>query len=62
MMRNGILVGSMLDNSESLMHSTQTNIKDLKKQDRVLKEKLFESKASKVFYYLELGSFMLISI
>ena len=50
-MRNGILVGSMLNNSESWMHLTQKNIEDLEIPDRVLKEKLFESKASKVFYY-----------
>ena len=51
-MRNGILVGSMLNNSEAWMHLTQKNIEDLEKPDKVLKEKLFESNASKVFFII----------
>ena len=55
-MRNVILVGSMLNNSEAWMHLSQKNIKDLEKPDKVLKEKPFESNASKFFfYYLEFG-------
>ena len=50
-MRNGDLVGSMLNNSESWMLLTQKNIEDLEKPDVVLKEQLFESKSTKVFYY-----------
>ena len=56
-MRNVILVGSMLNNSEAWMYLTQKNIEDLEKPDKVLKEKLFESNASKyfLFFYLEFG-------
>ena len=54
-MRNGILLGSMLNNSETWINLTKKNIEELEKPDKLLRDRLFESKSSTVFYYLELG-------
>ena len=54
-MRCGILLGSMLNNSETWMNLSKKNIEELEKPDKVLKDKLFGTKSSTVFYYLELG-------
>ena len=54
-MRNGILLGSMLNNSETWINLTKKNIEELEKPDKLLRDRLFESKPSTVFYYLELG-------
>ena len=54
-MRNGILIGSLLNNSETWIHLTKKNIEEIEKPDKVLKDKLLDSKSSTVFYYLEFG-------
>ena len=54
-MRNGILIGSLLNNSETWIQLTKKNIEEIEKPDKVLKDKLLDSKASTVFYYLEFG-------
>ena len=54
-MRDGILLSSLLNNSETWINLTQKNVLELEKPDKMLQEKLFQTNASKVFYYLELG-------
>ena len=54
-MRDGILISALLNNSETWTNLTQKNVVELEKPDKMLQEKLFETKASKVFNYLEFG-------
>ena len=54
-MRNGILIGSLLNKSETWIQLTKKNIEEIEKPDKVLKDKLLDSKSSTVFYYLEFG-------
>ena len=55
LMREGILIGSLLNNAETWINLTQKNLLELEKPDKMLQEILFETKSSKVFYYLEFG-------
>ena len=56
-MRDGILLGGMLTNSESWINVTQANIDELEKPDTNLQRKVLaaEGNPSKVFMMLELG-------
>ena len=57
LMREGMLLGSMLTNWESWINITESDLKDLEKPDTVLQRKLLSSSGnpSKAFMYLELG-------
>lgn len=54
LMRDGILMSALLNNAETWINITKKNTMNLEKPDKMLQEKLFEIKSSKVFYYLEL--------
>ena len=55
LMRDGILIGSLLNNAETWINVTKKDIEKLEKPDNILQEKLFSEKASKAFQYLEFG-------
>lgn len=55
LMRDGMLVGGMLNNAETWVNMTKSDIEKLEKPDTRLNERLFETKAAKVFQYLEMG-------
>ena len=54
-MREGVLLGGMLTNSESWINVTKLDINELEKQDTHLQRKVLESSSSKAFMMLELG-------
>ena len=54
-MREGMLVGAMLNNAETWVNVLKSDVEKLEKPDAMLIEKLFETKASKAFQYLEMG-------
>ena len=56
LMRDGMLVGSMLNNAETWINITKNDIEKLDKPDVLLMEKLFETKAAKAFQHLEMGT------
>ena len=55
LMREGVLLGGMLTNSESWINVTKLDINELEKQDTHLQRKVLESSSSKAFMMLELG-------
>ena len=57
LLRGAIIVGSLLNNVESMVNVTKSNLDKLEKPNLVLQEILLPStgKASKYFRYLELG-------
>ena len=57
LMREGMLLGSMLTNCESWINVTETDLKDIEKPDTMLQRKLLltSGNPSKAFMYLELG-------
>ena len=55
LMREGILLGSLLTNSESWINVTNQDISELEKPDTHLLRKVLDSSASKCFMMLELG-------
>ena len=57
LLREGMLLGSMLTNCESWINITESDLKDLEKPDTMLQRKLLSSSGnpSKAFMYLELG-------
>ena len=57
LMRQGMLVSSMLTNSEGWINLTKTDMEELKKPDITLQRKVLASTGnpSKCFMYLELG-------
>ena len=57
LLRNGLLVGSLLSNVEAMVNVTKSDIIKIEKPDLILQEKLLPStgNASKCFRYLELG-------
>ena len=56
-MREAILVGSMLSNSESWINVTQQDLDKLQKPDTILQNKFlaYSGNPSKAFMFLELG-------
>ena len=54
-MREGILLGSLLTNSESWINVTNQDISELEKPDTHLLRNVLDSSASKCFMMLELG-------
>ena len=54
-LRDGMLVGSLLNNAETWINLTKKDMEKLEKPDFILQEKLFSVKASKAFQYLEFG-------
>ena len=56
-MREAMLIGSMLTNSESWINLIQQNLNKLQKPDTILQRKLLSESGnpSKVFMFLELG-------
>ena len=54
-MRDGMMVGSMLNNSETWINVNKSDLEKLEKPDVLLSEKVFETKAAKAFQYLEMG-------
>ena len=57
LMREGLLIGGMLTNSESWINVTKLNIDELEKPDTILQRKVLSNSgnSSKVFMMLELG-------
>ena len=57
LMREGMLLGSMLTNCESWINVTETDLKGIEKPDTMLQKKLLLSSGnpSKAFMYLEIG-------
>ena len=55
LMRNGMLIGAMLNNSETWVNVNKSDTDKLDKPDKHLSEKLFETKCAKAFTYLEMG-------
>ena len=55
LMRDGILISSLLNNAETWTNLTQKNVSELEKPDKMLQEKIFKTQSSKVFNYLEFG-------
>ena len=55
LMRDGMMVGSMLNNSETWINVNKSDLEKLEKPDVLLSEKVFETKAAKAFQYLEMG-------
>ena len=58
-MRESMLIGSMLNNSENWINLTKKNVENLEKPDVILLRKILSSSGnpSTVFMYLELGIF-----
>ena len=56
-MRESMLVGSLLNNSESWINLNKTDIKNLEKPDTILQKEILKTKGnpSKALMYLELG-------
>ena len=56
-MREGIMIGGLLNNAESWINITQKNIEDLEKTDLILQRKVLSvtGNPSRVFMMLELG-------
>jgi hypothetical protein len=57
LMRESMLIGSMLNNSESWINLTKVDLETLEKPDTILQRNIFENKGnpSKVFVSLEIG-------
>ena len=55
LMRNGMMLGSLLNNAETWISVTKNDIKKLEKPDKIMSEKLFGVKAAQSFQYLEMG-------
>jgi len=55
LMRGGILISSLLNNSETWINLTKSDIEKIEKPDKIFHDKLL-GKGSKVFKHLELGT------